>query len=122
MCMLYFRAVARLNSKDAYILRPHLEADTLKDINEDSVGFWASVDLIMLGFQPTPATLLAYKHAAQQSVLALEDGKGLPFLQRRIKASALMHVEFSPTAEGQLDQTEVHPIHVAHTCVGSHNN
>jgi hypothetical protein len=82
--------------------------DNTKDLFKDRTGFFAAVELVMMGVKPTPSFVRRYQQVARLSVQAGRSEDGLTFLQVRAKESANLLVEFNALDEvEEMEQVKV---------------
>ena len=51
--LMYLRALERYMSAGARVVRPHVDVDNTKDLEQDRTGLYAEVKLVMMGVKPT---------------------------------------------------------------------
>ena len=105
--LMYLRALERYMSAGARVARPHVDVDNTKDLFKDKTGFFAAVELVMMGVKPTTASVHRYQEVARLSAQAGRSEDGLTYLQVRAKNSASLLVDFNNLEEReQMAQVE----------------
>jgi hypothetical protein len=95
-------------SPGARVVRPHVDVDNTKDLFKDRTGFFAAVELVMMGVKPTAPFARRYQEVARLSAQAGRSEDGLTFLQVRAKNCASLLVEFNDAEEQEeIAQVEV---------------
>ena len=106
--LMYLRAQERYMSPGARAVRPHVDVDNTKDLEQDRTGLYAEVELVMMGVKPTSRNVRRYQEVARQSAQAGRSEDGLTYLQVRAKDSANLLVEFNALDEQEeKEQVEV---------------